>query len=1679
MRIIFNIIVILLSITIAPVLSAEWVSLDPSASISTGLSVEVSRTELSGTDFIIQVPGFETSIREQNGQTFTQLQIPGAGVLADPGKPFLPVLRERIAVPQDGAVSLAVEILEETVLTDYNVWPAQPQYDRDDVIRPSFQLDAVLYHTDAFYPEQSGRIVGESWVRDLRTVMVEIAPVRYNPTTGDLRIATKLQVRVLTEGTRFYSSPVFPSFYTIYQKNILNAHRLGLKQRTDAEPMLIIANDSFIGALDSFVEWKTKRGLAVTVAPTSQTGTTYAAIRSYIENAYTSWNPAPVYILLVGDYQQIQPMETSPYGTASDYLFTTLEGSDLAPDLFISRLSAQNLNELGPQLDKIMHYETIPVDSAWLDHVVGISSSLSGPMGINDDDRIDEIASRWMDHNPGCDVDYLYESNGQGTTQNIASSINAGAFWAAYCGHGSGTSWSGPSFTNSDVNALTNGYLTPFIMDVSCLNGGFGGSSDCFAERWMKGGTVGNPHGTVGMYSSYTSTAWDPPAIMAWGVCYAVTGDSQGTISGGHIKMGQMTYDGMMYLESELGPGADTEEVLHQYILFGDCSAFMRSNALIHPVVTHLPTAPLAPYPFEVMVADARGPIENAVVCAYKPGEIHEVVMTDQTGSAILNIEPLTIGDMILTVSGQNLMPYESTVMIAPAGCGIVLLDRITYNCDDDVVIRVFDADINGDPGIVETTVADISSTSEPLPETILLTETGPDTAEFRGTIQTSPTESGTGFLRLAHNDAITVHYHDDDCDGTPDDVTDSANADCMGPILTNIMVTNVGIDTATISWMTDELSDTVVTFGESIPPEFEVRDDQGDTYHEMILTELDPCTDYYFMVSSSDPGQNETTDNNGGQYYRFTTLQLMVMLNVTMDTNPAWTYDGQWAWGTPTGQGGDPTGGYTGSNVVGYNLNGQYPDNMTPAYATTQSFDCSSAGQAYLSFWKWLGVESSSYDHATVEISNNNGATWNIIWQHDGGSTDPDQWTFVEYDISEWAAGHSQVKLRWGMGPSDGSVTYCGWNIDDVMVSYTSPCNVPILNYESHAIDDSSGNNDGEINAGETIAMSVTLENLGLNATNISTTLTTTNSHITLLQAESDYPDIPQSGSGTSITEFVFQVSPEAYDGEVIPFVISWMSDENSGTASFSEMIVAPTLEFSNATLIDLGDGDGIFDPGETDRMEITLANNGNGLAMNITAQLTSDHPEYITIVDGTASFPNIPGGSLGTSIAPHFTVTASPETPNHTLITFSLSITAMGYSAEDQFTVDVTSSTFALRFGWNMDTNPNWTTQGQWQWGVPLGQNGDPSSGYTGSNVYGYNLSGSYPNNLAETYLTTTPLDCSNLFNVEVHFMRWLGVESSTWDHASFRVSNNGVNWTTIWEHSGSTFTDTSWQTMTYDISSVADGQSTVYLRWVMGSTDSSVTYCGWNIDDVEVWAESNQVVPTPTPTPPPDCIHDGDVNMNGAITAGDAQLAFSITLGAYTPTYTERCAADCNGNGAVTAGDAQGIFALTLGLGSCSDPISREASSQPVVETLMSALQSRSVSDPSAANLIWLEYSQSSADTVVAHLMVANGSVPIDAFTIQLVYDSQNFSFQNGESSQTDPGWVEFGCIENETGAITIAAYAVPGESIPLGSKGSIGTLAFAVNSPGSAIQDMISIRNLSDDVEGFLDSTDFAR
>jgi len=239
---------------------------------------------------------------------------------------------------------------------------------------------------------------------------------------------------------------------------------------------------------------------------------------------------------------------------------------------------------------------------------------------------------------------------------------------------------------------------------------------------------------------------------------------------------------------------------------------------------------------------------------------------------------------------------------------------------------------------------------------------------------------------------------------------------------------------------------------------------------------------------------------------------------------------------------------------------------------------------------------------------------------------------------------------------------------------------------------------------------------------------------------------------------------------------------------------------------------------------------------------------------------------------------------------------------------TVTVTIASLPAVFhSFPMNSNPGWTTMGQWAFGQPLGLSGDPPSGFTGANVYGYNLAGDYPNNLTPVqYLTTTAINCTGLTNVQLRFRRWLGVESATYDHANIQVSNNGTTWVNVWNHTGPTLNEMSWSLQTYNIAATADNQPTVYLRWGMGTTDASVVYHGWNIDDIEILANA----PTACSS-----ILRGDTNFDTLIDGGDVEVFTRVLIDPGSATQPEICASDCLPDSVVNLLDVDEFVFLLL--------------------------------------------------------------------------------------------------------------------------------------------------------------------
>ncbi|MHC5122873.1 MAG: S8 family serine peptidase [Planctomycetota bacterium] len=288
----------------------------------------------------------------------------------------------------------------------------------------------------------------------------------------------------------------------------------------------------------------------------------------------------------------------------------------------------------------------------------------------------------------------------------------------------------------------------------------------------------------------------------------------------------------------------------------------------------------------------------------------------------------------------------------------------------------------------------------------------------------------------------------------------------------------------------------------------------------------------------------------------------------------------------------------------------------------------------------------------------------------------------------------------------------------------------------------------------------------------------------------------------------------------------------------------------------------------------DFSLVTTGNSLvatspvAMDVNEITQPDTPVIITLDATDDGLPNPPSAlSYQITSLPNQGTLADPNDPNLpiTSVPYALSSDQVIYTprsgcdAQATFTyiasdggtspdggdsngatVAVNFEMFVTLYSATMDTDPNWTTEGDWAWGAPNGSGGsrgnpDPASGYSGGNVIGYNLNGDYSRSLSPTqWAVTDAIDCHEITGVELSFYRWLNVDSFGKDQAVIEISADRSNWTRIWQNDNKV-TDSNWSLQTFDLSSVADNQATVYIRWGMGPTNNNHNYSGWNIDDV----------------------------------------------------------------------------------------------------------------------------------------------------------------------------------------------------------------------------------------------------
>ena len=436
--------------------------------------------------------------------TFSEIALPGTYPSGEIGTPELPASHELLAVPFGATPTVSVINYKMTdyKLSDYGIntiVPHQPSVRKDQ--KPEdlhFVYNAEAYQTRslALMPEVSIEVQGT--MRGVRIGSLVVNPVSYNPATNTLRVFNDIEVEVNFEGADYAETErmllnTYSPYFDIVYKQLFNYRQI--MDVYDDHPdlmaypvhMIVVTPENYISALEPWTTWKIEKGFDVNVVTTSQAGSTYSAIRSYVQNLYNtgvSTGNTPTFLILVGDVAQVPNTTGSNTQKVTDLYYGSVD-NDYFPDMFYSRMSAENTNQLTAIINKILQYEqyTMP-DPTYLNNVTLIAgwdsywTARVGAPTIN-------YATTYY-YNTAHGFTQVNSHVNQSQYNGCYNSLNTGIGYVNYTAHGDNNMWYQPQFTNSNVNQLTNTNKYFLAMGNCCLSGNFGYNSACFGEAMIR-----------------------------------------------------------------------------------------------------------------------------------------------------------------------------------------------------------------------------------------------------------------------------------------------------------------------------------------------------------------------------------------------------------------------------------------------------------------------------------------------------------------------------------------------------------------------------------------------------------------------------------------------------------------------------------------------------------------------------------------------------------------------------------------------------------------------------------------------------------------------------------------------------------------------------------------------------------------------------------------------------------------------------------------------------------------------------------------------------------------------------------------------------------------------------------------------------------------------------------------
>ncbi len=608
----------------------------------------------------------------------------------EPGFPALPCRDLVAALPED-AVNAAVSVesvVSRDVAGSFNPVPVKfPEpLDRSDadLISASDRSDRSdrsgwsARKLAAEYPGTVIETVAEWDLAGQRFLTLRFYPVQYDPALARIRIVESVEFEILwsdgeAEALRpcNFTGRARRLYESMLSKAVINPDAVCLPPYPGGEENgslssgcyehVIVTPDHLASAWDELVAWHLKKGVPDTVIVTSWIDTAYSGtpqekLRGFISDAHVHWGTA--WVLLGGD-AGLLPCNTVSF--AGKYVSTDGSYSDIDDDwiseVFVGRAPVETMGEAALFAGKVLDYEKNPPAD------FGATALLLG-FDVDQATFAENMMSDFHNENLPWffGVAEVFDSDPGSHRMEALAVLEAGPNFVNHADHGSpfaigaGRLNHGTHIYISDIRSLSNGGRLGNMFSLSPFSNSFQ-MDDCFGEEYL---LAENGGGVSFIGSSHTG--WYIPGSTN---AYSFLLDREYMSS---VFADECRNLGLALATSKNSfyPSDDYYKLTWSAMnLLGEPEMEQWLADPADALVCYFDTIPPAPQDFAVRVFKGGTPVEEALVCARSLEEgIYLQELTDGHGAAFFQIAP-EMDALEVTVSGQDLLPYEGEAAVA------------------------------------------------------------------------------------------------------------------------------------------------------------------------------------------------------------------------------------------------------------------------------------------------------------------------------------------------------------------------------------------------------------------------------------------------------------------------------------------------------------------------------------------------------------------------------------------------------------------------------------------------------------------------------------------------------------------------------------------------------------------------------------------------------------------------------------------------------------------------------------------------------------------------------------------------------------------------------------------------------------------------------------------------------